>query len=436
MTHILIRPGKALTGNCSVPGDKSISHRAVLFGSIAEGKTHIRNFLDGGDCRSTIDVMRGLGVQIDVVTPTELVVHGRGLDGLQEPGDVLDCGNSGTTIRLLTGLLAGQRFTSFLNGTAQIRRRPMGRIVRPLRGMGADILGRQNGDYAPLGIRPARLRGLEYEMPVASAQVKSCLLLAGLYAHGLTIVHEPGPARDHTERMLASMGAPINTYGRKVTSERPSTPLHGLDLTVPGDVSSAAFLIVAAAITPDSRITINGVGINPTRIGIIDTLCEMGAQIAFKNERDAGGEPVADIEVSYSTLRGVTVGGEQIVTMIDELPVLAVAATQAEGRTVVRDAHELRVKETDRIATTVSELRKLGARIEPTADGFIIDGPTPLTGAPTEGHGDHRLAMAMTVAGLVSSGQTMVYGAEVTGDSFPGFEVTLQALGAQLQVAE
>ncbi|MBW7885081.1 MAG: 3-phosphoshikimate 1-carboxyvinyltransferase, partial [Caldilineaceae bacterium] len=236
--------------------------------------------------------------------------------------------------------------------------------------------------------------------------------------------------------MLASMGAPINTYGRKVTSERPSTPLHGLDLTVPGDVSSAAFLIVAAAITPDSRITINGVGINPTRIGIIDTLCEMGAQIAFKNERDAGGEPVADIEVSYSTLLGVTVGGEQIVTMIDELPVLAVAATQAEGRTVVRDAHELRVKETDRIATTVSELRKLGARIEPTADGFIIDGPTPLTGAPTEGHGDHRLAMAMTVAGLVSSGQTMVYGAEVTGDSFPGFEVTLQALGAQLQVAE
>jgi len=434
MTKITITPSSSLTGNCSVPGDKSISHRAVMFGSIAEGETHIRNFLDGGDCRSTIDVMRGLGVQVDVVSPTELVVHGRGLDGLQEPANVLDCGNSGTTIRLLTGLLVGQQFATFLNGTAQIRRRPMGRIVRPLRGMGADIMGRQMGEYAPLGIRPSRLRGLEYTMPVASAQVKSCLLLAGLYAHGLTIVIEPGPARDHTERMLAAMGAPIAVYGNKITSERPQTPLKALDITVPGDISSAAFLLVAGAITPNSRITVTGVGTNPTRTGIVEALQAMGAAITFANEREEGGEPVADLIVTTSTLRGTTFGGEQIVTMIDELPILAVAATQAEGRTVVRDAHELRVKETDRIATTVSELRKLGAKIEPTADGFIIDGPTPLVGAPVESHDDHRLAMAMTVAGLVARGQTEVYGAEVTADSFPGFEVTLQALGADLLV--
>jgi len=434
MTQITITPSSSLTGNCSVPGDKSISHRAVMFGSIAEGETHIRNFLDGGDCRSTIDVMRGLGVQVDVVTPTELVVHGRGLDGLQEPANVLDCGNSGTTIRLLTGLLVGQQFATFLNGTAQIRRRPMGRIVRPLRGMGADIMGRQMGEYAPLGIRPSRLRGLEYTMPVASAQVKSCLLLAGLYAHGLTIVVEPGPARDHTERMLSAMGAPIAVYGNKITSERPQAPLTPLDITVPGDISSAAFLLVAGAITPSSHITITGVGTNPTRTGIVEALLEMGASIAFTNQREEGGEPVADLVVTTSSLRGTTFGGEQIVTMIDELPILAVAATQAEGRTVVRDAHELRVKETDRIATTVSELRKLGAKIEPTADGFIIDGPTPLIGAPVESHDDHRLAMAMTVAGLVARGKTVVHGAEVTADSFPGFEVTFQALGADLLV--
>ncbi|MFO7635265.1 MAG: 3-phosphoshikimate 1-carboxyvinyltransferase, partial [Caldilinea sp.] len=396
----------------------------------------IRNFLDGGDCRATIDVMRGLGAQIDVITPTKLVVHGRGLDGLQEPADVIDCGNSGTTIRLLTGLLVGQRFPTFLNGTAQIRRRPMGRIVRPLRGMGADIMGRQNGEYAPLGIRPARLNGLEYTMPVASAQVKSCLLLAGLYAHGLTLVIEPGPARDHTERMLAAMGAPVTVYGAKISSERPQAPLKALDITVPGDISSAAFLLVAGAITPGSHITIGGVGVNRTRTGIVDALLEMGASIVFENQREEGGEPVADLVVTTSTLRGTTFGGQQIVTMIDELPILAVAATQAEGRTVVRDAHELRVKETDRIATTVGELRKLGARIEPTADGFIIDGPTPLTGAPVESHDDHRLAMAMAVAGLVARGQTVVHGAEVTSDSFPGFEVTLQALGADLLVTE
>jgi 3-phosphoshikimate 1-carboxyvinyltransferase len=380
--------------------------------------------------------MRDLGVQIDVLTPTELVVHGRGLDGLQEPNNVLNCDNSGTTIRLMTGLLVGQPFTSFLNGTAQLRRRPMGRIVNPLRGMGADIIGRQNGNYAPLAIRPTRLRAVEYEMPVASAQVKSSLLLAGLYAHGLTLVREPGPTRDHTERLLHAMGAPIEVIGNTVHSERPTYPLRGIEVVVASDISSAAFLLVAGAIIPDSRLTIMGVGVNRTRIGIIDALQQMGAQITYRNERLQAGEPVADLEVRYSELRGATFGGPGIVTMIDELMVLAVAATQAKGRTVVKDAGELRVKETDRIASTVTELRKMGAKIEPTADGFIIDGPTELRGAPVESQGDHRLAMAMTIAGLVAKGTTTVYGSEVTADSFPGFEVTLQALGAELTVTE
>jgi 3-phosphoshikimate 1-carboxyvinyltransferase len=436
MTQITITPNHSLTGQCSVPGDKSISHRAVMFGAIAEGKSTIRGFLDGGDCRSTIHVMRGLGVQIDVLSPTELVVHGRGLDGLQEPNTVLDCGNSGTTIRLLTGLLAGQKFTSFLTGSDQIRRRPMGRIVKPLRGMGADIMGRQDSNYAPLGIRPARLRGVEYDMPVASAQVKSCVLLAGLYANGLTVVREPGPARDHTERMLMAMSAPIHVNGNTVSSERPTTALTPLDITVAGDLSSAAFLLVAGAVTPGSHITIAGVGVNPTRTGIVDALLEMGASIIYENPREQAGEPVADLVVSFSELHAASFGGQQIVTMIDELPVLAVAATQAHGRTLIRDAGELRVKETDRIATTVSELRKMGARIEPTSDGFVIDGPTQLHGAPVESHGDHRLAMAMTIAGLVAEGETTVYESEVTADSFPGFELTLQALGAQLLIGE
>lgn len=436
MTQINLQPGSSLVGQCSVPGDKSISHRAVMFSAIADGVSHVHNFLDGHDCRATIRVMRDLGVVVDEVSPTELVIHGRGIDGLQEPNGILDCANSGTTIRLMAGLLAGQKFTSILNGTEQIRRRPMGRVVNPLRGMGAQIIGRQNGNYAPLGIAPTRLRGVDYTLPVASAQVKSCILLAGLYAEGLTIVREPGPARDHTERMLKAMGAPIQVTGRTVSSERPSAPLQPIDIIVPGDISSAAFLLVAGAIVPDSHITITGVGVNPTRTGIVDALLAMGAQIEFKNQRDQAGEPVADLVVRTSDLQGTTFEGELIVTMIDEVMVLAVAATQARGRTVIRDAGELRVKETDRIATTVTELRKMGAQIEPTEDGFIIDGPTQLIGAPVESQGDHRLAMAMTVAGMVAKGATTVYGSEVTADSFPGFEITLQALGAKLEVVE
>ncbi len=434
MADILkIRNNGPLIGRCSVPGDKSISHRAVIFGSIAEGSSHIRNFLDGHDCRATMNIMRAMGVRIDEISRTRLEVHGVGLDGLQEPGDVLDCDNSGTTMRLLAGLLAGQEFVSVLSGTSQIRGRPMARIVDPLRTMGAQIFGRQGGGYAPLTIVPSRLSAIEYEMPVASAQVKSCILLAGLFAHGLTVVHQPGPARDHTERMLNSMGAPVSALGNTTHSERPQSPLEPLNILIPGDISSAAFLLVGASALPDSNLTIVDVGVNATRTGIVDALSEMGANIRRRVRPLQGGEPVADLIVSGGGLKGLDFGGEQLVTMIDELPVLAVAATQAEGRTVVRDAQELRVKETDRIATTVSELKKMGAQIQETADGFIVDGPTRLTGAAVDSHGDHRLAMALAVAGVIADGETTVHNAHVTADSFPGFESTLRALNVDVQ---
>jgi 3-phosphoshikimate 1-carboxyvinyltransferase len=424
--QLTIHSGHPLIGQCRVPGDKSISHRAVIFGSIAEGRTRIRNFLNGHDCFATVNVMRALGVRIDERSATELVVNGVGLSGLQEPEDVLDCANSGTTIRLMTGLLAGQPFASVLTGSEQIRRRPMGRIATPLRQMGARITGRQDGKLAPLSIAPADLQAIEYDMPVASAQVKS-------FAHGLTIVREPGPARDHTERMLISMGAPIEVLGSTIHGERPQRPLKPLDITVPGDISSAAFLLAAGALTPGSNLTIADVGINPTRIGIVDALVEMGAAIQYKSRTEQGGEPTANLVVTTSELRGTTFGGESIVTMIDELPTLAVVATQAIGRTIIRDAAELRVKEVDRIEATVTELKKMGARITGTADGFIIDGPTPLRGAVVDSHGDHRLAMALTVAGLIAKGSTTIYNAHVTADSFPGFEGTLRALGAEIE---
>ncbi len=422
-----------LIGRCSVPGDKSISHRAVIFGSIAEGRSYIRNFLDGHDCKATMGIMRAMGVTIDEISSTQLEIQGVGLDGLQEPGGVLDCDNSGTTMRLLAGLLSGQQFVSVLSGTAQIRGRPMARIVDPLRTMGAQLFGRQNGRYAPLTIAPSRLKAIEYQMPVASAQVKSCLLLAGLYAHGLTVVHQPGPARDHTERMLRSMDAPVIALGNTTHSERPQSPLKPLSIFIPGDISSAAFLLVAASALPDSNLTILDVGINATRTGIVDALSEMGASIRRRERPHQGGEPVADLIVSGGGLRGLELGGGQIVTMIDELPVLAVAATQAEGRTIVRDAQELRIKETDRIATTVFELKKMGAQIQETADGFIVDGPTQLSGTSVDSRGDHRLAMALAVAGLIADGETTIHNAHVTADSFPGFESTLRALDVDVQ---
>ncbi len=434
--NLLIHPTQALHGDVIVPGDKSISHRAAMFAALAEGQSRVRNFLPGGDCLATLGVLRGLGVKIEENAPTDLLIDGVGLHGLKEPAAPLDCINSGTTMRLMTGLLAGQGFFSVLHGSAQLSKRPMGRVVEPLRRMGALIFGRENGRLAPLAIQGTVLGDFDLPLPVASAQVKSALLLAGLYGKGLAVVRQPGPARDHTERMLAAMGAPIRVLGSTVISERARQPLNPLHLTVPGDISSAAFIIAAALLVPNSVVTILGVGVNPTRTGILDILQAMGGDITLHALRHEAGEPVADLLVRSAPLHGSEIRGDLIVRAIDELPILAVAATQAHGRTVVRDAAELRVKETDRIATVAAELRKLGAVIEELPDGFVIEGPTPLHSAVVSSHGDHRLAMALAVAALSADGPVLVEESECIPDSFPGFERVLTTLGARLTQSE
>jgi 3-phosphoshikimate 1-carboxyvinyltransferase len=402
----------------------------LILSAVAEGKSQVSNLLPAADPRATLRAVRALGIKVEAPDPTTLLIHGRGLHGLEEPDDVLDCSRSGTTMRLLVGLLAGQPFLSVLTGSAQLRRRPMDRVVEPLRCMGATVLGREGGRRPPLALHGGSLQGLDYALPVASAQVKSALLLAGLYADGPTTLREPGPARDHTERMLTAMGSDLQvTNGelRIVPGER----LQALEVTVPGDFSSAAFLVVAATLVPGSEITVEGVGVNPTRTGLMDVLQRMGGDMTLENERAASGEPVADLTVRAAQLRGTEVGGELVVRAIDEFPILAVAATQAQGETIVQDAAELRVKETDRIATTVEELRRLGAEIEPRPDGFVVHGPTGLEGAAVHSHGDHRLAMALAVAGLVAKGETSIQDVACIGDSFPGFGATLTRLGAK-----
>ena len=428
--RITVEKARGLGGRIKVPGDKSISHRALLLGAIAEGTTRIRNFLPAADCLATLVCVRGLGIEVERLSETELIVQGRGLHGLREPRDVLDCAGSGTTMRLLAGILAGQPFYSVLMGNEQLRRRPMARIVEPLRQMGATVLGRDNGRLPPLTILGGNLHGIEYRLPVASAQVKSAILLAGLYADGPTVIHEPGPARDHTERMLAAMGANIQYPISNITgiTLRGDTELSSLDIVIPGDISSAAYFIAAACLVPGSEVVVVGVGVNPTRTGFLDALREMGADIVVENQREVSGEPVADVVVQAGDLRGIEVRGDRVPRMIDEFPILAVVASQAEGTTMVGDAAELRVKETDRIANIAVELRKLGARIEERPDGFIVEGPTSLRGTVVDSHGDHRLAMSLAIAGLVAEGKTTVEGAECIADSFPGFEKTLRAL--------
>ena len=440
MSKLTVHSSGPLQGRVRVPGNKSISHRALLLGALAEGVSQIEGFLPSGDCLATLTCLRALGVEIETPIPgpspyegggraTTLTVHGRGLRGLQAPTAPLDCVRSGTTMRLLAGLLAGHPFESTLTGDPQLLRRPMRRIVEPLRRMDADI--EDTDDHAPLTIRGRPLRGYDHRLAVASAQVKSALLLAGLYAKGPTTVRQPGPARDHTERMLAAMGAAIEVNGLTVTLSPPSSPLSPLSLTIPGDISSAAFPLVAAALVPDSEVTIVGVGVNPTRTGVLDVLRAMGAEIALESlqmEREQGNESVADVTVCASDLVGVEVSGDTVVRTLDEFPVLAVAATQAHGTTVVRDAAELRVKETDRIAAIVTELRALGARVDPLPDGFIIQGPTPLHGAVVDSYGDHRLAMALAVAGLIAEGETVIEQSECIDDSFPGFAELIRGL--------
>ena len=427
MSQLTVQPGGPLRGRVRVSGDKSISHRALLLGAIAEGASRVENFLPAADCLATLRAVRALGVEVEEHKPTTLIVHGRGLHGLREPDDVLDCDRSGTTMRLLSGILAGQSFTSVLTGSPQLRRRPMGRVVEPLRRMGAIVLGRDGGSFLPLALQGGNLRGMDYTLPVASAQVKSALLLAGLYADSPTTLREPGPARDHTERMLTAMGCKLQIADCRLQIE-PGERLRAIDITVPGDFSSAAFLIVAATLVPGSEITVEGVGVNPTRTGLLDVLRAMDANVMLQDERTVSNEPVADLTVRASELRGTKVGGSLVVRAIDEFPILAVAATQARGETVVRDAAELRVKETDRIATTVQELCRLGAEIEPRPDGFIVHGPTPLLGATVRSHGDHRLAMALAVAGLIAEGETCVQDVGCIADSFPGFEAVLAGL--------
>jgi len=422
-----------LRGALSVPGDKSISHRAVMFNAIAEGKAEITHFLLGADCLSTIACFRAMGVHIEQHAD-RVVVHGVGLRGLREPYDVLDCGNSGTTLRLMTGLLAGiNGMYAVLTGDASLRSRPQRRIVDPLRGLGATVDGRSQGTLAPISVRGATLHGGHYELPIASAQVKSAVLLAALSGDGIMTVSGRIDGRDHTERMLAGMGIDIQTRGNIVTLTPPVHPVfpYALSLRVPGDPSSAAFWWVAAAIHPNAELTTLGVGMNPTRIGALDVLRAMGARVTVSNLRTEGSEPVADVTVASSTLTGTTISGPIIPALIDEIPILAIAAAMATGQTVIADAAELKAKETDRIKTVVDALHAMGVRVEATADGMIIEGRGHLDAAAVESHGDHRLAMAWAVAALVARGEMSIAGGEAVDVSYPDFWRDLAAIAEQ-----
>ncbi|MPZ22805.1 MAG: 3-phosphoshikimate 1-carboxyvinyltransferase [Dehalococcoidia bacterium] len=420
-----------LRGAIVVPADKSISHRAVILGALASGESRVANFLGAADCLSTLRCIIALGVEVELDLDSLLRVRGRGLSWLREPSDVLDCGNSGTTMRLMSGLLSGRPFRSILTGDASLRSRPMMRVVEPLNSMGAEIHAHSTGT-APLTVNGGNLHGISYASPIASAQVKSALLLAGLEAEGDTRIAEPQRSRDHTERMLSAMGAQVIIGpDNSVTITGSDSPmLEPLSMTVARDISSAAPWMVAAACHKDADLTITGVGVNETRTGIIEILGAMGARVELMSQRGEGGEPVADIRVSSSSLQATDVGSSSIPRAIDELPLVALAATQAEGRTTVRGAAELRVKESDRLAGTAAILGAMGASIEVTNDGWVIDGPTPLSGASVTAGSDHRMAFLAAIAGLVATGETMVEGAETAAISYPGFWGEIDALAS------
>lgn len=423
---LTVTPAKRLAGEIRVPGDKSISHRAIMLGSIAKGDTHITHFLMSDDCLSTIRAFRQMGVPIEITDSETVTVKGQGLHGLKAPNSVIDAGNSGTTARLLAGLLAGQSFNSIITGDDSLRRRPMDRVIIPLRQMGADITGTQD-KYLPLSIRGSALKGINYHMPVASAQVKSCLILATLYADTPTHIFEPAPSRNHTELMLQAFGGRLDIHDNEIIAY-PADQLYGQHVHVPGDISSAAFFITAGLLVPNSTVVLKGVGVNPTRTGILDVYREMGGDIAIENTFTSGGEPMGDIIVKTSNLKGTVIGGQLIPRLIDEIPVIALAATQVQGTTIIKDAQELKVKESNRIATVVDILSRLGADIEATDDGMVIHGPTPLKGNQVDSFGDHRLAMMAAIAGLIAQGETTINSWECVNISFPGFYDVLSSL--------
>lgn len=433
MSALTITPAGPLKGTIAVAGDKSITHRAIILSALAEGDSAISDYCRGEDCLNTMRAFQAMGIQIEE-RPEQLRVRGKGLWGLTEPAQPLDCGNSGTGIRLMAGVLAGQDFFTILTGDDSIRRRPMGRVVKPLREMGAVIAGRKGGELAPLAITGSRLRGLTYTSPVASAQVKSSLLLAGLYAEGVTRVSEPRRSRDHTERLFRYFGIPVQEDGSTVSIQgRPAVGWTGKPVVVPGDLSAAAFFIVGASLVPGSDVTVTSVGVNPTRTGALGILTEMGANIRILNRRDEAGEPVADLRVRAASLHGIRIGAERIPQTIDEFPILCVAAALADGETTITGAGELRVKESDRIATMTTELRKMGASIEETKDGLVIQGlgsmkAKRLRGAACTSYGDHRVAMSMAIAGLTAEGETKIQDTDCIETSFPGFESKLLEL--------
>lgn len=428
-----VLPARGLKGTCQVPGDKSISHRAALIGALAQGKTRIENFLRGADCLHTLACLQALGVEISEKENT-FCITGRGLGGLIEPRTVLDAGNSGTTMRLLLGILTGQDFFAVITGDQSLCQRPMGRVIKPLSEMGAQILGCDGNTRAPLAIRG--LTGpqpINYQMPAASAQIKSAILLAGLHSRGTTIVTQPVLCRDHTERMLQAFGASLEC-DRLTVSLSGGMELQGQNVRVPGDISAAAFLLVAASILPDSDLLIRDVGINPTRTGLLDVMEQMGAKIDVKNERVWSGEPVADLHVRSAQLHGIRIQGDVIPRLVDEIPVLAVAAAFAEGTTEIRDAAELRIKETDRLKALAVELSKMGVAIVEKPDGLHIQACSQLKGGPVHSWGDHRMAMALAVSGLRGTGETVISDAGCVDVSFPDFQETLQTLGASVEV--
>lgn len=417
---------KGLTGEIKIPGDKSISHRSVMFGSIANGVTRVSNFLPGDDCLSTISCFRKLGVVIEE-NEGELIIQGNGFEGLREPSEILDVGNSGTTIRLIMGILAGRPFFSSLVGDDSIGRRPMTRVTEPLKTMGANIDGRNNGSFTPIGIRGAKLNPIHYQVPVASAQVKSALILAALQADGESKIIESAETRDHTERMIRKFAGEVHSLNREITVKGGQN-LIASDIYVPGDISSAAFFLVAGAIVQDSEIVLQNVGLNPTRTGIIEVMEKMGANIEIRQHEEDSFEPIGDIIIKTSNLKGTVIEGDVIPRLIDEIPIIALLATQAVGTTVIKDAEELKVKETNRIDTVVQELTKLGASIEATEDGMIIHGGSNLSGGKVSSHGDHRIGMMLAVASLICRDNVELDHPDSIAVSYPNFFHHLNSL--------